>query len=123
MALAVARILLDLPAKAGVAPILFPTDIAARHEASLSDFNARRPTPGAVAAAAELRALTGEKLAEAERRLKGAPSEILPAFIPLGALRLDLAALDRTGANPFEPPRAASPLRRQWAIWRWARGR
>jgi phytoene synthase len=88
----------------------------------VADFDARRVSPGVLAACAELRGLAREELAEAERRLKSSSPEILPAFIPLAPLRLDLDRLDRN-TNPFEPIREASPLRRQWAIWRWARGR
>ena len=50
----------------------------------------------------------------------GSSPAILPAFIPLAPLRLDLDRLDRNAARPFDPRREVSPLRRQWAIWRWA---
>ena len=62
-----------------------------------------------------------QSLAEAETRLKSAPPAILPAFAPLGALRLDLDRLERNANRPFELAGEASPFRRQWAIWRWAR--
>jgi phytoene synthase len=123
MALAFTRLLKELPFKAGSAPTLIPTDLAARHGASAADFDARRTSPGVIAACAELRGLARKELAEAERRLKGCPPEILPAFIPLGPLRLDLDRLDRNSDHPFDPASEASPLRRQWAIWLWARGR
>jgi phytoene synthase len=122
MALALTRLIKDLPFKAGSAPTLIPADVAGRHSVSVADFDARRVSPGVLAACAELRGLAREELAEAERRLKSSSPEILPAFIPLAPLRLDLDRLDRN-TNPFEPIREASPLRRQWAIWRWARGR
>ena len=64
-----------------------------------------------------------DELAEAERRLRSSNPAILPAFIPLAPLRLDLDRLDRNAARPFEPGAEVSPLRRQWAIWRWTRGR
>jgi phytoene synthase len=123
MALALTRLLKDLPFKAGSAPTLFPADVAARHGASGADFDARRATPGVVAACTELRRLARNELAEAERRLKSSAPEILPAFIPLGPLRLDLDRLDHNSDHPFDAVSEASPLRRQWAIWRWARGR
>jgi 15-cis-phytoene synthase len=124
MALALARMLLALPFRAGSGPTLIPADVAERHGATTQeDFGARRARLGVVAACAELRSLAREKLAEAESRLKASPQAILPAFIPLGALRLDLDRLDRNAERPFDPPAEASPLRRQWAIWRWARGR
>ena len=123
MALALTRLLQDLPFKAGSAPTLMPADVAARHGASGADFDARLAAPGVVAACAELRRLARDELAEAERRLKSSAPEILPAFIPLGPLRLDLDRLDRNSARPFDAVGEVSPLRRQWAIWRWARAR
>jgi phytoene synthase len=122
LALALARMLAGLPFKAGTLPTLFPGDVAGRHGATLGDIDARRASPGVVAACAELRDLARERLALAERRLKASPPAILPAFIPLGALRLDLARLERNVARPFNPTGEPSRLRRQWAIWRWARG-
>jgi 15-cis-phytoene synthase len=123
MALALTRLLKELPFKAGSLPTLIPPDIAARHGVSAADFDARRVSPGAIAACAELRGLARDELAEAESRLKNSARGILPAFIPLAPLRLDLDLLDRNANCPFDAVPKASPLRRQWAIWRWARGR
>jgi phytoene synthase len=123
MALALTRLLIELPFKAGSAPMLIPADVAVRHGASAADFDARRPSPGVVAACAELRGLARHELAEAERRLKNSGPAILPAFIPLAPLRLDLDRLDRNASRPFDSPGEVSALRRQWAIWRWARAR
>jgi len=123
IALALTRVLYQLPFKAGAAPTLIPADVAARHGASAPEFDARRASPGVVAACAELRGLARQELREAERRLKASPPAILPAFAPLVALRLDLDRLDRNAERPFDPPGEVSPLRRQWAIWRWARDR
>ncbi len=121
MALALTRLLKELPFKAGSARTLVPADVADLHGASLADFDGRRVSPGVIAACAELRGLARDELAEAERRLKNSSAAILPAFIPLAPLRLDLDRLDRTAGRPFDPAGEASPLRRQWAIWRWAR--
>jgi 15-cis-phytoene synthase len=121
LALALVRMLAEMPTRAGSAPTLFPVDIAQRHGATIRDFDSRRSTEAVLAACAAARGLAREKLAEAERRLELAPSAILPAFVPLGALGLDLDLIERTAAAPFQPAAEASPLRRQWAIWRWAR--
>ena len=121
MALALTRLIGELPFKAGSAPTLIPADVAARHGANASEFDARSASPGVVAACAELRRLAREELAEAERRLMGSSPAIMPAFIPLAPLRLDLDSLDRHPARPFDPVGEVSPLRRQWAVWRWAR--
>jgi 15-cis-phytoene synthase len=123
MALALTRLLKELPFKAGSASTLIPTDVADRHGVSVADFDSRRASPGVLAACAELRGLARDELVEAERRLKTSCPAILPAFIPLAPLRLDLDRLDRNANCPFEAVSEVSPLRRQWAIWRWARRR
>ncbi len=123
MTLGLIRMLAALPWRAGSALTLFPVDIARRHGAAMGDFDARRASDEVVAACGEARALAREKLSEAERLLAASPQSILPAFIPLGAVGLDLDRLDRNAAKPFDLPAEASPLRRQWAIWRWARRR
>jgi 15-cis-phytoene synthase len=123
MALALTRLLKELPFKAGSAPTLIPTDVADRHGTSAANFDGRRLSPGVIAACAELRGLARDEIAEAERRLKSSSAAIVPAFIPLAPLRLDLDRLDRNSERTFDPAGEASPLRRQWAIWRWARKR
>jgi 15-cis-phytoene synthase len=123
MALALTRLIKELPFKAGSAPTLIPADVAARNGASLAEFDARRLSPGIIAACAELRGLARDELAEAERRLKSLAPAILPAFVPLAPLRLDLDRLDRNSERPFDAVGEVSALRRQWAIWRWARAR
>ncbi len=122
-ALSLTRMLLALPWKAGSAPTLFPVDLALRHGVTAQDFDARRASDGVVAACAEACGLARENLKEAERRLAASPPAILPAFIPLATVGVDLSRLERNALRPFDPPAEISPLRRQWAIWRWARGR
>jgi 15-cis-phytoene synthase len=122
-ALALTCLLKELPFKAGSAPTLIPADVSARHGSSAAEFDARTLSPGVLAACAELRRTARDELAEAERRLKNSDPAILPAFIPLGPLRLDLDRLDGNSNHPFDPASEVSPLRRQWAIWRWARAR
>jgi 15-cis-phytoene synthase len=123
MALALTRLLKELPFKAGSTPALIPTDVTAHNGVSTADFDARRVTPGVLATCAQLRSLARDELAEAERRLKSLSPAILPAFIPLAPLRLDLDRFDRNANRPFDDVGEVSPLRRQWAIWRWARRR
>jgi len=120
-ALALVGMLAALPARAGAAPTLFPVDVVERHGGAAGDLDGRRGAEAVVAAVADLIALARDRLLEAERRLKASPAAILPAFVPLGALRLDLDRLALNATRPFEPFVAASALRRQWAIWRWTR--
>ena len=48
MALALTRLIGQLPFKAGSAPTLIPADVAARHGASAADFDARRASPASL---------------------------------------------------------------------------
>jgi phytoene synthase len=121
MALGLTRLLKELPLKAGSVATLIPADVVDRHGASVADFDARRVSPSVIAVCGALRDLARDELADAERRLKNASPVILPAFIPLAPLRLDLDRLDLYANCPFDALDEISPLRRQWAIWRWAR--
>ncbi len=103
-------------------PIFLPRELLERHGASLEDARARRDGAGLRAALAEVRALAVRRLEEAEALVGDLPRTVMPAFVPLGAVRLDLARLQCVRA-PFEPFAAPSPWRRQWALWRWARRR
>ena len=95
MALALIRLLKELPFRAGSAPTLIPADVAARHGASLAEFDARRATPGVIAACAELR-----RLARDEVRRGGAPAEKRGAVDPAGVRSA------RAGAARPRPARA-----------------
>ena len=95
MALALTRLIKDLPFKAGAAPTLIPTDVAARHGVSVADFDARRASSGVIAACAELRGLARDELAEAERRLK--------SFSPGDPARLHSARALAARPRPARP--------------------
>ena len=100
MALALIRLLKELPFKAGSAPTLIPADVAARHGASVADFDARRASPASSRPAPNCAALARDELAEAERRLKSSAPAILPAFIPLAPV----AARPRPARPQRGPP-------------------
>ena len=103
-------------------PIFLPRDVLERCGASLQDVRARRDGAPLRAALGELHAEARRRLEEAEALLADLPRAVVPAFVPLGAVRLDLARLQRA-RSPFEPFDAPAPWRRQWALWRWAHAR
>jgi phytoene synthase len=103
-------------------PVYLPREMLERHGASLEDVRARRDGTGVRAALAELRGLAERRLGQAEALVGDLPAIVVPAFVPLGTVRLDLGRLRRARA-PFDPFAAPWPWRRQWALWRWARGR
>ncbi len=98
MALAVTRLLKELPFKAGSTPTLFPTDVAARHGVSVADFDGRHVSPGVIAACAELRGLARDELDGG-----GASAEELKRCDPAGLhSACALAARPRSARPQFE---------------------
>jgi phytoene synthase len=122
LAFGLTEVLRRFPETGPRGPIFLPREMLERCGASLQDVRARRDGTALRAALGELAAEALRRLEEAEALLADPPRVVVPAFIPLGAVRLDLARLRRARA-PFEPFAAPSPWRRQWALWRWARGR
>ena len=107
MALALTRVLGQLPFKAGAAPTLIPADVAARHGASAREFDARRASPGVVAACAEL-----QRLGARRARGSGAPAESFalrrscrPSF------RLGPCASISTGSTATRAARSTPPAK------------
>ncbi len=122
LAFGLTEVLRTFPETNARGPIYLPREMLERCGASLEDVRARRDGAPLRAALSELVAEARRRLEEAEALLADLPRVVMPAFVPLGATRLDLARLRRARA-PFEPFAAPSPWRRQWALWRWARRR
>jgi phytoene synthase len=120
IAFGLTEVLRTFPKTSARGPIYAPREMLERCGASLGDVRARRDGAPLRAALSELAAEARRRLEEAERHMADLPGAVIPAFIPLGAVRLDLAWL-RCARAPFEPFAAPSPWRRQWALWRWAR--
>jgi phytoene synthase len=79
---------------------------------------ARRTSPALNQAAADLHRLARDHLATAANKLRMLPQQALPAFLPIASVRRSLDRLDR---SDIFSPKALSPWRRQWLIWRAAR--
>ena len=119
VAFAITRRLLGLPiARAS----FLPRDMLERHGVSGADLDERRAGPGLAAALRELIAIARAHLAKAETHLEALPATVAPAFVPLGAVRLDLKRAQRASAAPFAPTAEAPAWRRQLALWAWAWG-
>jgi phytoene synthase len=116
--LALTRALLDFAAS-GRAERL-PGDLLARHGVAAVPPRAGQDEAPLRAALAELAAAAEVRFDEAEAGLARLPSALAPAFGMLATARLDLRRWRRGGARGFV---AASPWRRQWALWLWLRRR
>ena len=124
MALALSRMLHELPSKAGSAPTLFPADVAARYGASLARL--RRPPCDAGRHRGLRRASRARRARSSPRRsggCKAQPGD--PAGLRSPRRRCGSNSTGSTAMppDPFDAAGEVSPLRRQWAIWRWARAR
>lgn len=121
MALGIAWLLRGLPHHVSAGKAYLPDDLLARHGVERSALAAGRADAALVAALDELRALARRHLASARHAATALPHALLPAFAPLGPVAPLLAASERL-PDPLRAPPQVSPLRRQWRIWRAARG-
>lgn len=119
VALAIGKIMPDLPRNASRRQLYIPLDVLNRHGVDREDVFAGRATDALRAALAEVRALARMHLAKARETLRAAPPQILPAFLTLALIGPALRRMDRADYEPFsfEP---LPPWRRQWSIWRAA---
>jgi phytoene synthase len=100
--------------------LYLPLDMLERHHVQPTDIYAARMSEPLHAALAEMRAIARQYLAAAQAKLKTAPAEILPAFLPVALVGPQLRRMERAGYQPFAPQQI-SPWRRQWLLWRAAR--
>ena len=112
-----------LPEHAARGQVFLPRDVLARHGATPEDVRALTASPGLAAALRELIAIARGHLAKAEALLAALPPELAPAYAPLAVLPLYLARLEKAADAPFAARVEVAAWRRQWASWRWARGR
>jgi phytoene synthase len=110
--------LATLPGHAARRQLYLPLELLDRHGAGAADVFAGTSSPALNHAAAELRGLARRHLAAAADLLRALPEQALPAFLPIAPLRRSLDRMDR---SDLFSPKALSPWRRQWLIWRAAR--
>jgi phytoene synthase len=119
VAVAVMDMLRALPRNAA-GQTLLPSDLMAKHGATVGQVAARESTPAVRYVLAELRALARARLGEARRVASGDPA-LLPAFLPAAMVEPYLSRMERPGFDPLRELADVSPLRRQWMLWRAAR--
>lgn len=120
MAEGIIEVLLHLPRHASRRQLYVPLEILDRYGARREDLFAGKVTAELRIALAHMRQGAREHLAEVASMLVSAPSQVLPAFLPLAPLPLLLARLERNEGDPLHPPQLPA-WRRQWRIWRAAR--
>jgi 15-cis-phytoene synthase len=118
IAYALTELLAALPGHAVRRQLYLPLELLDHHGAHAADVFACRSSPALNQAAADLRRLARDHLATAASNLRALPQQALPAFLPIAPVRRSLDRLDR---SDIFLPKALSPWRRQWLIWRAAR--
>ncbi len=117
MTYGIAGLLRAFPLHASRGQLYVPLEVLKRHQVSVSDVFGGRSSAGLAAALGELRNLARRHLAAAREPLMRAPSQVLPALLPLALVAPMLARLERCA--PFVIADIPS-WRRQWLIWRAA---
>ena len=120
LAQAFAGLLKAFPAHAGRGQLFVPLEVLERHGADRGSVVSGQASPQLRAALAEMRFIARRHLAAARDLIAAAPSEILPALLPVALAGPTLARMERRDDDPFRPVEIA-PWRRQWLIWRAAR--
>jgi 15-cis-phytoene synthase len=102
--------------------LYLPADVLARHGVAHSDIFAGRATDALRAALAELRAFARGNLAAFTARRSELPAMLVAAFLPIALVPSYLARMERRDYDPFTTPVEVPQWRRQWLLWREARG-
>jgi phytoene synthase len=120
IAYAVSGLLRALPIHASRGQLYLPADLMQRYGAQSADVMAGKATTELRAVLAELRLRARQHLTAVKQALSAAPSEVLPALLPVVLVRPALDRMERRGYEPFAPAELPQ-WRRQWALWRAAR--
>ena len=98
-----------------------PADLMAKHGVDRESLLAGVASPQLAALIVELCTIAAGHLSAARDAARGMDASLLPAFLPLAPVDMDLKALRLSARDPFRQGTEPAPWRRQWAIWRAAR--
>ncbi|MFD2142819.1 phytoene/squalene synthase family protein [Ancylobacter oerskovii] len=120
VAYAVTGLLRAFPHHARRGQCYVPLDLLKAHGVGREAAVSGTPTPGLIAALADLRNLARRHYEQAMAALGGVDPANYPVFLPLALVPGDLARMGRAH-DPFVRVPALSPLRRMWRLWGAAR--
>jgi phytoene synthase len=121
IAYAIAGLLRALPIHSARGQLYLPADLMQRFGAQSADVFAGNATTELRAVLAELRLRARQHLGAARSLLDAVPTHLAPALLPVALVRPALDRMERRGYRPFSP-RDIPQWRRQWTLWRAARG-
>jgi len=121
IAYAIAGLLRALPIHAARGQLYLPGDLMQRHGAQSIDVLAGRTTTELRVVLAELRLVARRHLGAARGLLNDMAPQVAPALLPVALVRPALDRMERRSYQPFSPSELPQ-WRRQWVLWRAARG-
>jgi len=121
VAYAITGLLRSLPIHARRGQQYLPRDVMAVHGADAAEMFAGRTSEALRAVLGDLRARARDHLAKAQQALAGAPSEVKPAFVPLGLVEPYLARMEWPGYDPLRTLVSLPAWGRPWLLWRASR--
>lgn len=122
VAVALTAALKRLPHDAARRQLFLPRDRLEAHGVVLDELFAGRASPALAKAAEELRDLARDHRSKALAAMAKLEGDTRSAFLPLALVDADLNRLDRHGKEPLRPLPEMAQWRRQWGLWRAARG-
>lgn len=121
VALGLTTLLRALPRAAAAGQVFLPLDILARHGATPDEARTGVASAGLRGALAELRKAARDRYARARRAAHGLGAA-RAALLPAAVVPLYLEQMERKDYDPFRTPVEPPQWRRQWRLWRAARG-
>lgn len=120
IAAAYAQALRRFPADTADGRLYLPGEVLEAHGAEAADVFAGRTTPALIAALADIARRAGGHYRAAA--IEEVPRAARPAFLHAALAPLLLGKVGARGYDPFVTPLAVPQWRRQWRLWRAARG-
>jgi len=121
VALGLVKVLRALPRQAAAGQCFIPADALARHGAAPQEIRARLGSEGVRAALGDIRAAARGRF-ERARAAAGEMRLGREALLPASIVPLFLARMERRDYDPFRTRVDPPAWRRQWRLWRAARG-
>ncbi len=122
VAVALTGALKQLPSDASRRQLFLPRDRLESHGVILEELFAGKTSPGLIKAVEELRDLARDHRSKALAAMVKLDGDVRSAFLPLALVDADLNRLDRHAKEPLRRLPETAQWRRQWRLWRAARG-
>lgn len=119
-ALAIARLLQDLPKHRARGQCYIPSDLLAAAGTTPEAFIGKEISPAMIGAVDAMAALAADHHAAFLAASRGMSPSLRPAFLAVAVVPLTIAAVRKRGEAALQSPTEIAPWKRQWAMFRAA---